>query len=340
MPKNGGDMIEREVLIIGAGPVGLFTVFEAGMLGMKSVVVDSLEEIGGQCTALYPEKPIYDIPAFKEVTGKDLIENLSKQNEVFNPEYILNQFLTNISKEEDYFISTTSKGQVIKSKIIVIAAGAGSFVPNRPPLDNIESYEGKSIFYMVKHRGDFKGKKIAIAGGGDSAVDWAISLAELADKIYLIHRRNKFRAHDASMDKVSQLVEEGKVEMVTTYQLKALKGPNGCLEEVVVADLDGNEKHLEADILLPFFGLATDLGPVKSWGLDFENFHLKVDQSNSQTNIDGIYAVGDVASYPGKVKLILIGFSEAAIALHHAYPRVFDGKALHFEYSTTKGTKN
>ena len=159
MPKNGGDMIEREVLIIGAGPVGLFTVFEAGMLGMKSVVVDSLEEIGGQCTALYPEKPIYDIPAFKEVTGKDLIENLSKQNEVFNPEYILNQFLTNISKEEDYFISTTSKGQVIKSKIIVIAAGAGSFVPNRPPLDNIESYEGKSIFYMVKHRGVSKAKK-------------------------------------------------------------------------------------------------------------------------------------------------------------------------------------
>lgn len=332
-------MIEKDVLVIGAGPVGLFSVFQAGMLGMKCAVIDSLEAIGGQCTALYPEKPIYDIPGFKEVSGEDLIQNLSEQNKAFEPQYLLNQYVLDLKKEGDFFIAKTSDDKIIKSKIVLIAAGAGSFVPNRPPLDNIEEYEGKSIFYMVKSREDFKGKKIAIAGGGDSAVDWAVNLADIAEKIYLIHRRNKFRAQDASMEKVKWLDSQGKIEMVTPYQLKALKGENGDLKQVIVADLDGNEKALDADVMLPFFGLATDLGPIKSWGLDFETFHLKVDQQNSQTNIEGIYAVGDVATYPGKVKLILIGFSEVALALHHAYPKVFDGKALHFEYSTSKGVK-
>lgn len=332
-------MIEKEVLVIGAGPVGLFSIFQAGMLGMKCAVVDSLEAIGGQCSALYPEKPIYDIPGFKEVSGENLIKNLSEQNKSFEPEYLLNQHVLDLKKKGDFFHAKTSAGKEIKSKIVLIAAGAGSFVPNRPPLEGIESYEGKSVFYMVKNRADFKGKKIAIAGGGDSAIDWAINLSEIAEKIYLIHRRDKFRAQDASLQKVKWLVEQGKIEMVTPYQLKALNGNDGNLKEVIVADLDNNEKTLDADILLPFFGLATDLGPIKSWGLDFETYHLKVDQSNSQTNVEGIYAVGDVATYSGKVKLILIGFSEVALALHHAYPRVFDGKALHFEYSTSKGVK-
>lgn len=339
MPKNKNDrlMIERDVLVVGAGPVGLFSVFQAGMLGMKCAVVDSLEAIGGQCTALYPEKPIYDIPGFKEVSGENLIANLSDQNKAFEPEYLLNQHVLELKKEGEFFLAKTSAGKEIKSKIVLIAAGAGSFVPNRPPLEGIESYEGKSVFYMVKSREEFKGKKIAIAGGGDSAIDWAINLSDIAEKIYLIHRRSKFRAQDASMEKVKWLVEQGKIEMVTPYQLKALNGNDGNLKEVIVADLDGNEKVLEANVMLPFFGLATDLGPIKSWGLEFETFHLKVDQASSQTNVEGIYAIGDVATYPGKVKLILIGFSEAALALHHAYPKVFDGKALHFEYSTSKG---
>lgn len=330
-------MIQKEVLIIGAGPVGLFAVFQAGMLGMKSAVVDSLESIGGQCTALYPEKPIYDIPAFPEISAGDLIKNLSEQNARFEPEYLLNQTVTDITKDGDFFVSTTSSGQRVKSKIILIAAGAGSFVPNRPPLENIEEFEGKSVFYMVKKRDDFKGKKIAIAGGGDSAIDWAINLSDIAEKIYLIHRRNKFRAADESVRQMEELVSKGKIELVVPYQLKSLAGKDGSLEQLVVSDLDNNEKILDTDILLPFFGLATSLGPIKGWGLDFEGYHIKVDQSNSQTNLEGIYAIGDVSTYPGKIKLILVGFSEVSLALHHAYPKVFDGKALHFEYSTSKG---
>lgn len=330
-------MIEKEVLIVGAGPVGLFSVFQAGMLGMKSVVVDSLESIGGQCSALYPEKPIYDIPGFREISAESLIQNLSEQNKRFEPEYLLNQTVTEVQKNGDFYISKTSSGKEIKSKIILIAAGAGSFVPNRPPLENIEEYEGKSVFYMVKNRESFRGKKIAIAGGGDSAIDWAINLSDIADKIYLIHRRNKFRAADESVRQVENLAAEGKIEMVVPYQLKGLQGNEGTLEKVIVSDLDNNEKALDADILLPFFGLATSLGPIKEWGLDFDQYHIKVDQSNSQTNLEGIYAIGDVSTYPGKIKLILVGFSEASLALHHAYPKVFDGKALHFEYSTSKG---
>lgn len=330
-------MTKKDVLIIGAGPVGLFAVFQAGMLGMSSVVVDSLEMIGGQCSALYPEKPIYDIPGFAKVSAEGLIDNLSEQNARFKPQYLLKQTVKSVTKTDTGFISETSAGEKIESKIILIAAGAGSFVPNRPPLQGIENYEGKSVFYMVKNRQDFAGKKIAIAGGGDSAVDWAVNLADIAEKIYLIHRRDKFRAADSSLAEVKALVEKGKIELVTPYQLKALEGFDGALEKVIVSDLDGNIKELDADILLPFFGLATDLGPIKDWGLNFETFHIKTDQSNSQTNAEGIYAIGDVATYPGKIKLILVGFSEASLALHHAYPKVFDGKALHFEYSTSKG---
>lgn len=330
-------MIEKDVLIIGAGPVGLFSVFQAGMLGMKCAVVDSLEDIGGQCSALYPEKPIYDIPAYKEISGQDLVDNLSKQAAPFEPKYLLKQYVTDLQKDGDFFIAKTSDNIEIKSKIVLIAAGAGSFVPNRPPLTGIEEYEGKSVFYMVKDREAFAGKKVAIAGGGDSAVDWAVNLSDIAEKIYLIHRRAKFRAQEASLAKVAELEKAGKIEVVTPVQLKSLESDKGNLSKVIVSDLDGNDKALDTDILLPFFGLATDLGPIKNWGLEFKSSQLIVDQSNSQTNIEGIYAIGDVSTYEGKIKLILVGFSEAALALHDAYPKVFDGKALHFQYSTSKG---
>jgi thioredoxin reductase (NADPH) len=332
-------MHKTDVLVIGAGPVGLFTVFQAGMLGMKCHVVDNLDMVGGQCSALYPEKPIYDIPAYAEITAANLIKNLCAQNEKFKPEYHLEQQVENVTNDGKSFHAITSKGVEIQSKIVIIAAGAGSFTPNRPPLENLEQYENKSVFYLVKNMEDFRGKKIAIAGGGDSAIDWAINLANIAEKIYLIHRREKFRAAPESLNQIAELEKQGKIELVVPYQLHKLEGTNGILEKVIVADLDGNEKALDANILLPFFGLATDLGPIKNWGIGLEHFHVNVNQSSSETNIPGVYAVGDVAHYPGKVKLILVGFSEAALALHHAYERVFDGKALHFEYSTTKGAK-
>ena len=239
----------------------------------------------------------------------------------------------------NFFKLTTSMGTVLQAKVVIIAAGAGSFGPNRPPLENIESYEGKSIFYLVTNREYFAGKNVIIAGGGDSALDWAISLSEIAN-ISIVHRRTKFRAAPATVQKIHELDSLNKIKLITNYQLDGLKGENGILEEVIVADLDGNKKILKADILLPFFGLAQNLGPILDFGLNVNNHHIKVDYPYFETNVKGIYAVGDVATYEGKLKLILTSFAESASALHHAYSRVFDGKALHFEYSTTKGIKN
>lgn len=326
-----------DVVIIGAGPVGLFAAFQAGMLGMKCAVIDALEFVGGQCSALYPEKPIYDIPAYPQISGEELIEKLKKQAAPFNPEYYLDQQVIALTKTDTGFDVTTSKNITISAKVVLIAGGCGAFGPNRPPLEGIEQYEGKSVFYSVQRREDFRDKKIVIAGGGDSAIDWALSLAEIAEKIYLIHRRDKFRAVPESLRRLNELVNEGKVEMVVPYQLSALEGENGYLNAVVVENLQGGVKKLDADILLPFFGLKMSLGPILDWGLNIESHHIKVEGAHYETNIPGIYAVGDIASYPGKIKLILTGFAECASALHHAYSKVFDGKALHFQYSTSKG---
>lgn len=326
-----------DVVIIGAGPVGLFAVFECGMLGLKSVVVDSLEAIGGQCTALYPEKPIYDIPAYPQVSGGDLITNLEAQAAPFNPQYLLNQQVISVTKsDENTFEVTTSKDTQISCKAIIIAAGAGAFGPNKPPLENLEAYEGSSVFYMVKKRADFAGKKIVIAGGGDSALDWALSLSEIAD-VSLIHRRDKFRAAPESVSKLKDLRRAGKINLVIPSQLKALKGENGALSHVILDDLKGGEIELEADILLPFYGLAAKLGPIAEWGLNLHSNTIEIDQSTSQTNVEGIYAVGDVAHYPKKLKLILTGFGEVAQAAHDIWHRLHPNQALHMEYSTTKG---
>jgi thioredoxin reductase (NADPH) len=328
--------MNTDIAIIGAGPSGLFAAFQAGMLGMKSCVIDALDVVGGQCAALYPEKPIYDIPAYPQIMAQELVDNLVKQAEPFKPEYLLSQQVTMLKKDRELFEIGTSKGNLIHAKAVVIAAGAGSFGPNRPPLEGLSSYEGKSVFYFIPRMSDFAGKKIVIAGGGDSALDWAVSLAGIA-KIYLVHRRNKFRAAPATVQKIYELVEEGRIELVTNYQLAGLKGSDGILEEVIVSDLDGNAKPLKADILLPFFGLAQDLGPILDFGLNIKTHQIMVNYPYFETNIPGIYAIGDVAGYEGKLKLILTSFAESASALHHAYSRVFDGKPLHFEYSTTKG---
>ena len=330
------EVMQTDVVIIGAGPVGIFSAFQAGMLGMKSCVIDALEVPGGQCSALYPEKPIYDIPAYPEILAQGLVDNLLQQTSKFAPQYLLSRQVTELSQSKNGFVLKTSTGDVINAKAVIIAAGAGAFGPNRPPLKNLESYEGSSVFYLVSRRDNFKGKKIVIAGGGDSAVDWAISLSSIA-KVSVVHRRAKFRAAPASVQKMHELADAGVIDLVTSFQLADLVGSDGQLREVVVSDLDGIRKSIQADILLPFFGLAQNLGPIEKFGLELKGHHIKVDYPHFETNIPGVYAVGDVATYEGKLKLILTGFAEVASALHHAYTRVFDGKALHFEYSTSKG---
>jgi thioredoxin reductase (NADPH) len=326
-----------DIVIIGAGPAGLFAVFECGMLKMKCHVIDSLEQAGGQCTALYPEKPIYDIPAHSAIFAGELAARLEEQAAPFGPVYHLNQQVMGVVKDGGGFTVTTSAGTEISCRAVIIAAGAGAFGPNKPPLAGLDKFEGTSVFYMVKKREDFRDKKIVIAGGGDSAVDWAISLADIARKTCLVHRRDKFRAAPDSVEKLEKLAASGKIELVIPYQLHALKGSDGKLSGVDIVDLDGKEKTLEADILLPFFGITPRLGAVESWGVTVEHHHIPVSQSMCETNISGIFAVGDCATYPNKLKLILTGFAEAAQAAHAIHPLVFPGESLHFVYSTMKG---
>jgi thioredoxin reductase (NADPH) len=329
---------KTDIIIVGAGPIGLFSIFEAGMLGMKCHVFDSLEFTGGQCSALYPEKPIYDIAGFPSVKAQDLIDNLEKQAAPFNPIYHLNEQIISVSKSGDDFIVESNKGTICQAKAIFISAGCGSFGPNRPPLDHLESYEASgSVKYMVNRIENYRNKKVVIAGGGDSALDWVINLEPVAEKIYLVHRRDKFRAHDELERQMRALVADGKIEYVVPYQLDSLKGEEGRLSHVVVKTLDGDVRELEADILLPFYGLAMELGPIAEWGLNIDKKHILVDPSTMQTNIEGIYALGDIADYQNKKKLMVIGFSECAFAAHDAYHKVFPNKVLHFEYSTTKG---
>lgn len=327
----------RDVAIIGAGPVGLFAVFQCGMLGLSCHVIDSLPAIGGQCSALYPEKPIYDIPGYPSVLAAELIGKLEAQAAPFHPAYHLDQQVVAISKESSGFTLRTSSGSVVRTKAIVIAAGAGAFGPNRPPLDGLEGYEGKSVFYMVRRKEDFKGKRVVIAGGGDSAVDWALSLEPLVEKLFVVHRRDKFRAAPESVKQLHALADAGRIELVVPYQLHGLDGHNGMLSAVNVATLDGQERTLEADFLLPFYGLAPDLGPIADWGLGLDHHHVHTDPATAATTIDGIYAIGDIVTYRDKLKLILTGFAEAAQAAHAIYRQIYPDTPLHFEYSTTKG---
>ncbi len=327
-----------EVAIVGAGPVGLFAVFECGMLGMRCHLIDALDMIGGQCRALYPEKPIYDIPGCPELMAGELIERLAEQAAPFEPVYHLGQEVTSLSAREGGWRLETSAATRIEAKAVIVAAGCGAFGPNRPPLAGIERYEGKSVFYMVKRREDFRGKRIVIAGGGDTALDWVLSLAELAERIYVVHRRAKFRGAPDSVARMQALAERGGVvEMVVPYQLHALEGRDGVLEAVLVRTLAGETRRLEADVLLPFYGLSMNLGPIAEWGLALERDLVVVDPATCETSRAGVFAIGDIASYPGKLKLILSGFSEAAMAAHAIYKLVHPGRELHWEYSTTKG---
>jgi len=326
-----------DIAIIGAGPVGLFAVFECGMLGLATAVIDALDLAGGQCAALYPEKPIYDIPGYPVIDAAGLVAKLEEQAEPFKPRYRLGERVESLTRAGADWVLATASGDAIRARAVFIAAGAGAFGPNRPPLPHLAEYEGKSVFYLVRRREDWRGKRVVIAGGGDSAVDWALSLAEIAN-VAVVHRRDKFRAAPESVARLKTLASAGKIDLVVPYQLAALVGSgSGTLTAVTVEDLDGRRRDLPADVLLPQFGLAATLGPIAEWGLALERHQIAVDAASCETNQPGIYAIGDVAAYPGKLKLILTGFAEAARAAHSAFHLCRPGEALHWEYSTTKG---
>ncbi len=329
---------QTDVVIVGAGPVGLFAVFECGMVRLRCHVVDVLDDAGGQCTALYPEKPIYDIPGFPRIEAAELVVRLKAQAASFRPVYHLGEQVQALEALNGGFWQvTTSKGTVLQARAVIVAAGVGAFGPNRPPLPGIEAFEGKSVFYYVTQRENFRGKKVVIAGGGDTAVDWALSLAELAARVSVVHRRDKFRAAPESEARLKALARAGKIDLVVPYQLQGLDGANGQLTAVTVATLDGAARLIEADVLLPFFGLSMSLGPIADWELALQHNQIAVDASTAATSKPGIFAIGDVVTYPGKLKLILTGFAEAAIAARSAYVLIHPETPLHFEYSTTSG---
>ena len=334
--KGSQSHVTTDVVIIGAGPVGLFSIFECGMMKLNVHVIDTLAEVGGQCIALYPEKPIYDIPAHPKILAADLIHNLKEQADPFGPTYHLDQQVVSVKKTSSGWQVKTSKSLVIDCKVIIIAAGAGAFGPNRPPLEGIEKYENKGVFYFVKNKELFRNKKLVIAGGGDSAVDWALNLVDIAQHITVVHRRPKFRAALDNVSKLYELAENGRLDLAIPYQLDSLSGDD-TLKSVGLKTLEGEEKEIEADALLAFFGLSMNLGPLAEWGLGLDKSHITVDVGTYQTSAPGIFAIGDVATYPHKQKLILTGFAEAATVAYHARSIVHPGESFHFQYSTTQG---
>jgi thioredoxin reductase (NADPH) len=331
-------MIETDVAIVGAGPAGLFAVFELGMLKLSSVLIDALGEVGGQCAALYPEKPIYDIPAHPALHAGSLVAHLETQIAPFKAPRLLNQRVEALAGQAGAFTLRTDRGEDVRCRAVVIAAGAGAFGPNRPPLAGLAAYEATgAVQYYVRRREDFRGKRVVIAGGGDSAVDWALSLKDIAAAVHVVHRRPKFRAAPETVAQLEAAAAAGAVNMVIPYQLHELHGAAGALSGVAVVDLEGGTRVLEADHLLAFFGLSMELGPIADWGLELERHHLRVTAATCETNVPGVFAIGDVATYPGKLKLILQAFSEAAMAAHAIHPIARPGEALHFEYSTSRG---
>lgn len=335
---SSGMRAETDAIVIGAGPVGLFAIFQLGMLRLKCHVVDALPAIGGQLTALYPEKPIYDIPGYPKIVAADLVHRLTEQAAPFHPRYHLDVAVEGLARLPDgRWEVTLSDGRAMIAPVVIIAAGAGAFGPNRPPLDGLAAFEGKSVFYLVQRREQFRGQRVVIAGGGDSAVDWAISLSDVADRVMVVHRRPKFRAAPESEARLAALAAEGRIDLVVPYQLHSLEGSDGRLEAVVVATTGSQTRRLEADALLPFFGLASSLGPIAKWGLEMDGAQIRVASSTLATNLPGVFAIGDVAGYPGKLKLILQGFSEAAMAAHASHAVARPDQALHFEHSTSTG---
>ncbi|MGB5981453.1 MAG: NAD(P)/FAD-dependent oxidoreductase [Nonlabens sp.] len=332
--------IETDILIIGAGPTGLFAVFEAGLLKLKCHIIDALAQPGGQCSELYPKKPIYDIPGFPEILAGNLVDNLMKQIEPFQPGFTLGERAETIERLEDgSFIVTTNKETKHHAKVVAIAGGLGSFEPRKPNFDNLEKFEDKGLVYMIKDPEVYCDKKVVLAGGGDSALDWSIFLADVASEVTLVHRREEFRGALDSVEKVQELVEEGKIRLITPAEVLEISGENE-VQSVSVQHNDEAKRMevIDCDAFIPLFGLAPKLGPIADWGLEIEKNAIKVDNTlDYQTNIPGIYAIGDVNTYPGKLKLILCGFHEATLMCQSAYQRIFPDKRYVMKYTTVGG---
>ena len=327
--------IETDAVIIGAGPVGLFQVFELGLLEIKAHVIDSLPEVGGQCIELYPDKPIYDIPAIPVCTGRELVANLLKQIEPFKPQFHLNQEVSTLEKQADgRFLIRTSQDQQFLSKAIFVAAGVGAFQPRTLNLDGIEAFVDKQIFYRVRNPEQFAGKRMVICGGGDSALDWALHFADQAASVTLIHRRDEFKAAPQSVAKMRALCAAGKMQLIIG-QITGLQSSNDKLTEIAVTNIDGEVQSIDLDALLLFYGLSPKLGPIANWGLDIDRKQVTVDTACFQTSTPGVYAVGDINIYPGKKKLILSGFHEAALAAFAAAAYLAPEKQIQLQYTTT-----
>ncbi len=333
-------MIETDIIIIGAGPCGLFTVFEAGLLKLKCHLIDALPQAGGQCSEIYPKKPIYDIPAFPEILAGDLVDNLMKQIEPFKPEFTLGERAETIVKtDDDKFIVTTNRGTEHRAPVVAIAGGLGSFEPRKPPIENLSSFEDKGVEYIIKDPEFYRGKDVIISGGGDSALDWAIYLAErVAKSVSLVHRRQSFRGHLDSVQKVMDLAEKGKIKLITDAEVIGLSGEDK-LEAITIKHKTDGEYTEKTDHWVPLFGLSPKLGPIGDWGLEIEKNAIKVDTLDYSTNIPGVYAIGDVNTYEGKLKLILCGFHEATLMVQSAFKRINPDKNLVLKYTTVNGVQ-
>ncbi len=332
-------MIKTDILIIGAGPVGLFTVFEAGLLKLHCHLVDALPQPGGQLTEIYPKKPIYDIPGFPMVLAEDLVKNLMEQIATFKPGFTLGERAETLERLPDNsFKLTTNRGTTINAPVICIAAGLGSFEPRKPPIDNIEHFEDRGVEYFIKDPEVYRKKRVVLAGGGDSALDWTIYLADVADEIYLIHRRQSFRGAPDSVEKVLELSESGRIKLITEAQVVGLNG-NGKLNEVVIRHDKQGDFTLPTDHFVPLFGMSPKLGPLQEWGLELNKDGILVNTLDYSTNIPGIYAVGDINYYSGKLKLILCGFHEATLMCQSAFKYIYPEKKLSFKYTTVNGVE-
>lgn len=330
-------MIETDIAIIGAGPTGLFAVFEAGLLKLRCHLIDSLPQPGGQLTEIYPKKPIYDIPGYPSVLAGELIDNLMKQIEPFKPGFTLGERVESLEKTNDgKWLLSTSRNTTIKSAVVVIAAGLGSFEPRKPAIPELVNYEYKGVDYIIKDPTIYQSKKLVIAGGGDSALDWTIYLSNIAEHITLVHRRKEFRGAPDSVDKVLSLAQEGKIDLITEAEVTALKGETVLQSLHIKHDTKG-EITIDADYFIPLFGLSPKLGPIAEWGLNLDKNDIHVNTYDYQTNIPGIYAIGDINTYPGKLKLILCGFHEATLMCQSAFHHVYPDKKLSFKYTTVMG---
>jgi thioredoxin reductase (NADPH) len=326
-------MIKTDVLIIGAGPVGLFTVQQLGLIGLKAEVVDNLDKIGGQCIELYPNKPIYDIPAVPECTGESLTKNLLEQIKPFKTNFHLNERVQEISKEKNNWKIVTSKDKIFIAPNIIIAGGVGSFEPRKFSVKETEKFENNGVYYSVKDKNFFKSKKICIFGGGDSALDWAIELSKFA-QVIIVHRRNEFRGTEHSVQTVKRLEKEGKLKIKTPFQINSIEGKDK-ITAITIKSEDGKVEEIKTDCVLGFFGLIMKLGPIAEWGLNLEKKHIPVSTENFQTNKEGIFAIGDICTYPGKLKLILSGFHEGALAARACFKLAKPNEKYRFEFTTT-----